>query len=253
MACIRQEVRDGIAVVTIDNPARRNAFTAAMTRALGQALEAAEADDAVRCVVLTGEGDAAFSSGHDIAEMLEDREGASDPALNAPFVRPESMLTPVIAAVNGPALGAGFILALACDLRVCAENASFTAPGARIGLLPVGGQISRLPGLVPPAVAYDMMASCRALGAEEAHRYGFAGRLAPRGGALAEALRWAGQIAANSPSVVRAVKAGLRVGRTGGHAAADAYEWRVARELQDGPDAREGLEAFLEKRPARFS
>ena len=141
MAQIEVALEDNVLVLTLANEAKRNALSQAMSIEFGERLEAAERDPKVKCVVITGKGDVAFSSGHDLKEVLADREHASDPNLNAPFVMPQSMTTPTIAAVNGYAFAGGFILALSCDLRVCAENAAFAAPGARIGLLPIGGQL----------------------------------------------------------------------------------------------------------------
>jgi enoyl-CoA hydratase/carnithine racemase len=224
-----------------------------MTMRLGALLHEAEADEATRCVILTGAGDVAFSSGHDLGEMLKDREHASDAALNDPFLYPARMTTPTIAAINGYAYAVGFILALNCDLRVCAENASFAAPGARIGLLPIGGQISRLPRLMPQAVAHEMLLTCRSMPAEEAFRLGFVNRIAPRGQALEAALELARAIVANSSHVAREIKRGLEVLGAEGPAAAAAFEWHEGRRLQDGPDATEGMTAFLEKRQPRFT
>jgi enoyl-CoA hydratase/carnithine racemase len=253
MPSIRHEQHGGITVLTIDNPPKRNAFTHDMTQALGRRLAEAEADPAVKCVVITGAGDLAFSSGHDLQEMLSQQEHASDAALNDPFVAPARMLKPTIAAINGYAFAAGFILALNCDFRVCAANASFAAPGARIGLLPIGGQLSRLPALLPRAVAHELLVTCREMKADEALRLGFASRVVPAGGALDAALALAADIARHSGGVVRAVKAGLEAELRGGTEAALAYEWRVGAELQQAPDATEGIRAFLDKRAPRFA
>jgi enoyl-CoA hydratase/carnithine racemase len=252
MATIAYEERNSVALITIDNQRKRNAFTHEMTKAMGRHLLEAERNPAIRCVVITGAGDAAFSSGHDLQEMLADVDHASDPSLNDPFLLPSRMTTPTIAAVNGFAFAAGFILSIACDFRVCAQNASFAAPGARIGLLPIGGQLSRLPTLIPRSVAHELLVTCREMKADEALRLGFANRVVPQGQALESALEMAGQIAANSAGVVRAIKTGLEAALTDGATAAQAYEWRVAAQLQHEPDAQEGIRAFLEKRSPRF-
>jgi enoyl-CoA hydratase/carnithine racemase len=252
MSRLETERPGPILVIRISNEAKRNAFTHAMTADLGRLLRQAEEDEAVRCVILTGAGEVSFSSGHDLREMLADREHASDAALNDPFLLPARMTTPTIAAINGYAFAAGFILALNCDLRVCAENGSFAAPGARIGLLPIGGQISRLPLLLPRAVAHELLLTCREMKADEAHRLGFVSRVVPRGQALAAALELARNIVANSSHVARGIKRGLEtLGQEGAEAAA-AFEWSEGRRMQDGPDASEGIKAFLEKRPPRF-
>lgn len=253
MASIQSHYDDGVQILTISNEASRNAFTHQMTRDLGSYLQAAEHDPAVKCIVITGAGDIAFSSGHDLREMLDDRDNASDPVANAPFLMPATMRTPTIAAVNGYAFAAGFILSISCDLRVCAENASFSAPGARIGLLPIGGQLSHLPQIMPRGIAHEMLITCRAMQAAEAYRIGFANCLASPGKALQTALDMARSIAANSSTVIGAIKTGLEVcARDGTQAAAD-YEWEVGRQLQSAPDAEEGMRAFLEKRPPSFT
>ncbi len=252
MSTIAYSQENGIAVLTVDNQGKRNAFSHAMTAELGRRLQAAEKDSAIKCVVITGAGDVAFSSGHDLREMLADRENASDPALNEPFLMPASMTTPTIAAINGYAFAAGFILAISCDFRICSASASFAAPGARIGLLPVGGQLSRLPALMPRAIAHDMLVTCREMKADEALRIGFANRVVPQGKALEASLEMANTIARNSSSVVRAIKAGLEIYEDDGSTAANKYEWDAGNRLQYEPDADEGMRAFLEKRPPQF-
>lgn len=253
MSRIEAVRRGAVLVVTIANVAKRNAFTHSMTAALGEHLRHAEEDRSVRAVVITGAGEVAFSSGHDLREMLADREHASDEALNEPFVLPSRMNTPTIAAVNGFAYAAGFILALNCDFRVCSENAAFAAPGARIGLLPIGGQLSRLPRLLPQAIAHELLVTCREMKAAEAERLGFVAQVAPVGGSLDAAMGIADQIAANSFDVVREIKRGLDLLGAEGVAAAEAFEWRESARLQSGPHAGEGMKAFLEKRRPVFT
>lgn len=253
MADIHASREDAVLVLTIDNQPRRNAFSHAMTSKLGRLLADAEADRSVRCVVVTGAGERAFSSGHDLNEMLADRDNASDETLNDPFVFPRRMRTPTIVAINGHAHAAGFILSLACDIRVCEAHADFAAPGARIGLLPIGGQISWLPTLVPLGIAYEILATGRRVDAEEALRIGLANHVVPTGEGLSKAMEIAHAIAANSGSVVASIKAGLAVTAIEGPSASERYEWDEGRRLQSEPDAEEGMKAFLEKRKPIFS
>jgi len=252
VAHITSRQENGIAVLTIENEPRRNAFTHEMTRELERLLLEADRNPAVRCIVITGAGDAAFSSGHDLREMLADRDHASDPQLNAPFLLPASLGTPTIAAVNGYAYAAGFILAISCDLRVCAANASFGAPGAHIGLLPIGWQLSGWALLMARGVARDLLSTGGWLAADEAFRLGFANRLAERGEALGQALEIATAIAGNSAGVLRAIKSGLQTLASKGTDAAANYEWEMGRQLQSHADAAEGINAFLEKRAPNF-
>jgi enoyl-CoA hydratase/carnithine racemase len=253
MEAIEADRQGPILILRIANEKRRNAFTHAMTVQLGEQLAQAEADPAVRCVIMTGVGDAAFSSGHDLREMLSDRDSASNEGANDPFILPARMSTPTIAAVNGYAYAVGFILALNCDLRVCAENAAFAAPGARIGLLPVAGQISRLPRLVPPSVAYELLVTCREMTPDEALRLGFVSRVTPPGGSVAAAMELAHAIVANSSHVIAEIKKGFRSLHEYGAADADRFEWESSRRLQAGPHAEEGMRAFLEKRRPNFA
>lgn len=253
MATIDSERTGPVTVLTISNEARRNAFTNDMSLALERELRTAEADPAVRCVVITGAGDVAFSSGHDLRAMLADREHASNEDANACFVLPATMRTPCIAAVNGFCFAAGLILALSCDLRICAENAVFAAPGSKLGLLPIGGQLSRLPHLLPRAIAHEMLIGARQLTAGEALSYGFVNRVVPAGETRAAAFALAARIGEQSPSVVREIKTALGVLDRDGQAAAERFEWTKARELQTEPDAAEGMSAFLEKRAPRFT
>ncbi|MDN5843958.1 MAG: enoyl-CoA hydratase/isomerase family protein [Alcaligenaceae bacterium] len=245
--------RDGsVLIVTIANESKYNAFTHAMTSTLGSAFRDAEDDESIRCVIVTGAGRKAFSSGHDLSELLQNRELAANEALNEPFYMPQLMTKPVIAAVNGVAHAGGLILALSCDIRICEPAADFAAPGARIGLLPIGGQISRLPGLIPHGVAYEMLATARRVSADEAHRLGFVNHVAEPGQLMGMALATAKQIAANSPAVLAMIKKGLKLRAAEGERAASQFEWEEGGRLQCGPDADEGVRAFLEKRVPKF-
>lgn len=245
--------RDGsILVLTIDNEAKRNAFTHGMTARLGELLNEAEADRSVRCVVVTGAGDRAFSSGHDLNEMLTHRDHAADETLNEPFFKPQRMTTPTIAVVNGAAHAGGFILALSCDMRVCEPHADFAAPGAKIGLLPIGGQISRLPSLVPLGIAYEILATARRVTAAEAAQFGLVNRISEPGRAMEVGIEIARLIAANSSEVVAGIKKGLGIFMHDGANAARRFEASEGRRLQSGADADEGMQAFLAKRSPRF-
>jgi enoyl-CoA hydratase/carnithine racemase len=251
-ATIEFERRDAVAILTISNEAKRNAFTHAMTRRLGELLAQADEDPSIKAIVITGSGGVAFSSGHDLREMLAEREHASDAALNDPFLLPARITTPTIAAINGFAFAAGFILAMNCDLRICAENASFAAPGARIGLLPIGGHLSRLPLLLPRAIAHELLVTCRELKADEAYRLGFANRVVPHDQVVQAAVELGEAIARNSGAVIREIKRGLEVLANEGPEVTAAFEWREGSRLQTAPDAKEGISAFLEKRAAVF-
>jgi enoyl-CoA hydratase/carnithine racemase len=239
-----------VRILIIDNPSKRNAFAAGMATALLGELDRADADPSVRAVVVTGT-EGSFSSGHDLEEVLEHPETAGDPVANAAFSRPAEILTPVVAAVDGPAYAAGFILALNCDLRVATPGARFCAVGAAIGLVPVGGQLSRLLDLVGYPVAYRWLATAAPFDAAEAERHGFVTEVHEH--ALDRAVELAHRIASVSPSVVAAVKAGLTHSLRHGCDAGRAAEARLAAVVRELPDGEEGVRAFLERRPPRYA
>lgn len=252
MCKIHIENRGAVRLLTIQNERIRNAFSGSMAEDLLAAFDAADADAGVRVVVVTGAGDLAFSSGHDLKELASGQHAQSTVG-EAPFVRPLTMRKPVIAAVNGHCWAAGFMLALSCDLRVASENAVFGSPGARLGILPEGGQLYRLPQLIPPARALTMMLTAEPMDAAEAARCDLVSRLVPPGQALAAAMELAQTIAQRSPAVVSAVKVGMNLGLWEGSEKASQYEAQMALTLHSGADAREGIAAFLEKRAPRFA
>lgn len=252
VASIDTKLERSVLTITINNPTKRNAFTHSMVQQLGDALDLAEKDMSVRCVIIVGVGEVAFSSGHDLSGLVNDRSQAADQHVNEPFARPQLMSKPTIAVVNGAARAGGFVLALSCDLRVCEPHASFGASGARIGLLPIGGQLSRLPLQMPPAIALEMLFTGRSMDAHEAARWGFCNKVCEPGTALDEGVRLAQLVAESSASVVSSIKRGINLLMEEGVAAARAYEWSEGQRLQFEPDADEGIRAFLEKRQPQF-
>lgn len=248
---ITASTQGSVRILTISNERIRNALGAGMAASLLQQLNAAEDDPAVRVVVVTGAGAVAFCSGHDLEE-IENGSYAETGLGEEPFLRPLSMAKPVIAAVNGHCYAAGFILALSCDIRVASENAVFGSPGARLGMLPEGGQLSRLPSLLPRSIALELMITAKPLSAQRAYQLGFVSQLVPVGEAMDAALDLAKTISESSPAVVRAVKEGVKQSDPVDYAAALAYEHQVARALEVESDAKEGVRAFFEKRPPVF-
>lgn len=241
-----------VRILTIDNEAKRNAFSGAMAPTLLTLLRSADADPAVRCIIVTGAGTRSFSSGHDLSEVLESPETAGDPVANAAFSAPPALGTPVVAAVNGDAYAAGFILALNCDLRVAGANAKFCAVGARIGLVPVGGQLSRLLQTLTYPVAFKLLSTAAPMTAQEALACGFVTAVCDPEDTLERALALARQIAEVSPSVVRAIKTGLRVTISQGFETGFRLESELASVVRELPDGAEGVASFLEKRPPTY-
>ncbi|MBU8819662.1 enoyl-CoA hydratase/isomerase family protein [Mycolicibacterium goodii] len=250
-ATIDRTDRGPVRILTINNPEKRNAFSAGMAPALRTLLLEADRDPAVRAIVITG-GASVFSSGHDLQEVLENPETAGDPEANAAFTLPAELGTPVIAAVNGAAYAAGFILALNCDLRIAGSNARFCAVGARIGLVPVGGQLSRLLNVVSYPAAFTMLSTASPVTAKAARDCGFVNEICDPADTLERAIGLAEEISEVSPAVVRAIKTGLRTTLTHGMAAGNALEPALAAVVRELPDGDEGVRSFLEKRPPQY-
>ncbi|MFN3005390.1 enoyl-CoA hydratase/isomerase family protein [Mycolicibacterium wolinskyi] len=250
-ATIERADHGRVRILTISNPAKRNAFSGDMAPRLRALLLEADQDPAVRCIIVTGDRDV-FSSGHDLQEVLENPETAGDPEANAAFTLPAELGTPVIGAVNGAAYAAGFILALNCDIRIAGDNARFCAVGARIGLVPVGGQLSRLLDVVAYPEAMRMLATAAPVDAEAALRSGFVSEICEPAQTLERALALGQQISEVSPAVVRAIKTGLRVTLREGLPAGTALEPHLAAVVRELPDGDEGVRSFLEKRPPAY-
>jgi enoyl-CoA hydratase len=252
----------GVHILTLNRPARLNALTWELVEALAESLESLRHDKACRVVVLTGAG-RGFCSGLDL-QTGDDPLGSSDRIVD--FLDRQERLAslvstlralpfPVIAAVNGPAAGGGFALALACDLRVCAESARMNAAFIRVGLSACDMGVSYLlPRLVGLGAASEMMLSGRQIDAAEAHRLGLANRVVPDGEAVEAALELASHIVANSPFAVRMTKEVLRHNVDAPSIeAALAVENRTQALASRTEDQAEALRAFREQRAPAFT
>ncbi len=244
----------GVAVLTLDRPASRNALDGELVLALSAALGALAGDAAVRALVVTGAG-GSFSAGADMAALRAlDAAGAAEllargRALTAQLA---ALPMPTVAAVSGHALGGGLELALACDLRVVAADAQLGAPEVRVGAIPGWGGTQRLARLAGLGVALDLVLTGRRVDAAEALRLGIAQRVVPAATLLADATALAAEIAKGSPAALRSAKAVIHGGGDAGLEAALAAEWRAALELYGHPDHDEGIAAFFEKRAPRW-
>jgi 2-(1,2-epoxy-1,2-dihydrophenyl)acetyl-CoA isomerase len=251
--------RDGaIGWIRINRPERLNAFAGTMRDDIAAALAALEADDDVHCVIITGAG-RSFSTGGDVKVMAEIIE-AGDAARFEALVRAgaevarriEAMATPVIAAVNGPAAGAGASLALACDLRVASETASIGFTFARVGLHPDWGASYFLPRMVGPGLAAELIYTGGMVSAERAERLGIFNRVVPAAQLESAVKSLAGQIAAGPAGVVADVKRTLRRALDASLDDVLALEIEAQRRAFRSPDMAEGITAFIEKRSPRF-
>lgn len=248
--------RDGaIAVITINRPRVLNALDAATIDELRRAVLDFKHDAAVRVVILTGAGEKAFVAGADINELAaQTAAGAKELAVRGQHVFDliENVGKPVIAAVNGFALGAGCELALSCTLRIAADTARFGQPEVNLGVIPGYAGTQRLPRLVGKGVALDVLLTGRQVTSDEALQIGLVNRVVPAAGLLAEAKKLAGDLAGKPPVAMRyiieAVNRGLEVSFDKG----EFLEATLFGLVFSTDDMREGTRAFLEKRAPTF-
>jgi enoyl-CoA hydratase/carnithine racemase len=256
MALLLTEDRGGVRHLVLNRPDKRNALSGELIRALGAAIEAAAADDEVRVVVVRGEG-AMFSSGMDLNDL---RALSEDPARLRSFRRPilawwnlvEEMPKPTICQIHGAALGGAFELALACDFRTMAEDAVAGIMEVRVGLLPDVGGCSRLPAVVGLGNAKELIMTGKVIDGREAHRIGFANRIAPAG-ALAEATdALAAELLACAPRAVGLAKRVIDAAAKPALTLTLEQEVAAQETLAASEDFAEGARAFFEKRDPEF-
>ncbi len=248
-----QERHGRVALLRLNRPAQLNALNDALMDALGAALVALDADDAVGAIVITGSAKA-FAAGADIAAMAEwtymDVYQSGFVTRNWEAIR--QVRKPVLAAVAGFALGGGCELALACDIIVAAESARFGLPEVKLAMLPGAGGTQRLPRAIGKAKAMDMCLSARLLDAQEADRYGLVSRVVPDERLLDATLALAAQVAAFSLPALMAIKESVNRAWESSLAEGILYERRELYARFASHDAREGMRAFLEKRAPDF-
>ena len=253
---VSYDLRDnGVAVVTLDNPPL-NLNTLATLDALLATCRAIEADARVRVVIITGAGDRAFCAGSDVREFAEVRHDVVARKLsreNEVFTAIESLPVPVIAALNGVTLGGGAEIALACDIRIMDETARIGFPEIKLGVFPGSGGVFRLPRLVGPATACELLYLGDPVDAREAHRIGLVNRLALPGAALDDALALAAILAERPALALGLIRAGVRDASTQTTAEATARTLADSHRVFNGPDIEEGVAAFFAKRPPVFA
>lgn len=244
----------GIAKLVLNNPPL-NLVTLELTRRLTEALDELEQDGSVRAVVVTGAGDRAFCAGSDIKEFSAVRDQVVEKKLakeNEAFDRFEFLSKPVIAAVEGMAYGGGCEIAMACDVRIMAENATIGLPEIRLGVVPGSGGLFRLPRLVGPGRAMELMYLGKFISANEAERIGLVNEVVPAGEALSRATDLAREIARQPRAAISAIKRAVRESTVLPHDAAVGLTLELSDHLFKTEDCREGIEAFFEKREPRF-
>ncbi|MGI6299327.1 MAG: enoyl-CoA hydratase-related protein [Saccharofermentanales bacterium] len=237
------------AVVTLNRPNQLNALSVALLQELRQVFAELNLQD-VRSVVITGSGAKAFAAGADIAEMKDlDPRGAREYSElgNAVFRQIEQFPLPVIAAVNGYALGGGFELALACDIILAAENAAFSFPEASLGITPGFGGTQRLPRLIGPGKAKDLLYTSRRVKAEEALQLGIVVKIIEKADFREQVLAYAGSINLNAPIAVAAVKRAVNRGSMCDLDTGLAIEAAAFASCFDSNDQKAAMSAFVAK------
>jgi 2-(1,2-epoxy-1,2-dihydrophenyl)acetyl-CoA isomerase len=250
------ELRDGVQTITLNQPEKFNALSNAMIAGLAEAFRASERDSSIRAIVLTGAG-RGFCSGADISEF--DTANGMDAgahlrkSLNPLVARMRAVEKPVLAAINGVAAGAGMSLALACDVRFAAESARFVVAFVKIGLVPDAGLMYFLPRLVGPAKTLELSWTGDPIGAQEAYELGMLNRVLPDNQVLSATQELAARLAAGPAKTLALIKRAVN----------QAHELPLDRVLEleanyqtitsRDPNFVEGVAAFREKRPPRFS
>ena len=248
--------REGaVAVVTVNRPKVLNALNVATLDELAATMRQLQRDDTVRCVIVTGAGEKSFIAGADIHELsaltpAAGREHAR--AGQAVFDLVEQLGKPVIAAINGYALGGGCELAMACTLRLAADTARLGQPEINLGLIPGFGGTQRLARLIGAGRALELLLTGEPIGAAEAYRLGLVNRVVPAADLMVEARQLGATIAAKAPIAVRYMLDAVRWGAQLPLSEAQALEATLFGLVASTADMREGTRAFLEKRPPEF-
>ncbi len=251
---VEYAVHDRIALITLNRPAAMNALDPESRAELEACWRRVAEDGQVRCVILTGAGDRAFCTGADLKKTMPPKESFAELTFGAEEMDQSTFGSdkPSICAINGFALGGGLELALACDIRIAAENAQFGLPEVKVGSIPGAGGTQRLPRAIGRSDAMLMLLTGDIIDSAEALRVGLVSRVVKREALLDEAMAIAGRIAANAPLAVRAVK---RLAVQGAHLPlpdairAERATWGLLRDTQDRI---EGRLAFQQKRKPRY-
>ena len=255
---VRYEVRGNVAVVTLNRPDRMNTLGGSMKPDLAHVFfELARGDERVRAVLVTGAGDRAFCAGADIKERAGSQVIGTDyfvaqKATHDLFRNIEEFEKPVIAAINGVALGGGLEIALCCDIRIACSSARFGLPEIKLGVIPAAGGTQRLPRLIGEARAKELILTADLIDAETALRYGIISRVLAQAELMPAALELAQRIAEHPPLAVRFAKRAINRGMQTDLDCGLEYERYAAAMIIDSEDRKEGMRAFVEKRKPVF-
>lgn len=254
MTYVQYEVSGQVGILTINRPEALNALNHAVLIELDLVLDQIDLETTC-CLVITGSGEKAFIAGADVAEMSsmdEDQARVFGELGNAIFRRIEKLPIPVIAAINGYALGGGNELALSCDIRICSENAVFGQPEAGLGITPGFGGTQRLARVIgSTSKAKEILFTCRNIKAEEAKEIGLVNAVHPIEDLMVEALKMANRIASQAPIAIRNIKKAVNEGLDLPIDDAIQLEVGLFSACFSSKDQKEGMRAFLEKRKDR--
>ena len=250
MEFVTYETEGQVGIITINRPKALNALNSAVLNDLNAVIDGVDTNE-VRCLILTGAGEKSFVAGADIGEMstLTKEEGeAFGKKGNDIFRKLETLPVPVIAAVNGFALGGGCEISMSCDIRICSDNAVFGQPEVGLGITPGFGGTQRLARLVGPGMAKQMIYTARNIKADEAYRIGLVNAVYPQEELMAAAEKMAAGIAKNAPIAVRNCKKAINEGLDADMDEAIVIEEKLFGDCFESYDQKEGMAAFLEKR-----
>ena len=243
--------KDGVMFITINRPKALNALNSQTIKELGEVISSVEKRKDIKTVIITGSGEKAFVAGADIAEMstLTKAEGEAFGKIgNDVFRKLETFPIPVIAAINGFALGGGCEISMSCDIRICSENAVFGQPEVGLGITPGFGGTQRLARIIGVGKAKEMIYAATNVKAEEAYRIGLVNAVYPLEELMPAAKKLAGKIAKNAPIAVRACKKAINEGLDAVMDEAIVIEEKLFGSCFETEDQKEGMKAFLEKR-----
>ncbi|MCX2932457.1 enoyl-CoA hydratase-related protein [Mycobacterium sp. CVI_P3] len=259
---LKVERDDGVVVLTMNNPQRRNALTPSMITLMAEAWDEIDGDDGIRAAILTGEG-SSYCVGGDLADgwMVRGSSGkapaperkSAGSIITDGLLLTRTLAKPLIAAVNGACLGGGCEMLQQTDIRIAEEHAVFGLPEAKWGLIAGAGSTVRLKRQIPYTKAMEMILTGEPLSAAEAYHFGLVGHVVPTGQSLEKAREIAAKVCANGPLAVRNAKASIIASGWLDEADARQIEQRFVVEVMRSGDAKEGLAAFSAKRPPRFT
>jgi len=252
---VRTENRDGILVITIDRAKVLNALNAQTVREIGEAFDAAREDESVKAVILTGAGEKAFVAGADINELAQATPMSGKATAEKGqriFLNIERFPKPVIGAINGFALGGGCELALACHIRIASENAQLGLPEVTLGIIPGYGGTQRMARLLGKGKALELILTGDRIGAADAERIGLVNRVVPSDQLMSVCEELARKIMSRGPLAVRAAIEAVMSGSEMPFEEGQFLEATLFGLLCATEDTKEGMRAFVEKRPAQF-